>query len=169
MDLLAQMRWPQWSIAVLLITVCALLMIVILLQRGRGGGLAGAFGGSGGSSAFGAKTGDVFTWITVIMAGIFVSLAVAANFVLDQSPEPDPPPTVMSFPVSLDPESTSESIPITVTPVKTSPTQAQDDAAAGTGTGEDTSAPGTERPQGDDSTTSKGDAPGQGDEDNPSP
>lgn len=169
MDLLAQMRWPQWSLALVLIAVCFLLMIVILLQRGRGGGLAGAFGGGGGSSAFGAKTGDVFTWITVIMAGAFVGLAVTANFVFDQSPKPDPPPTVISFPVSPEPEGTGESIPITVTPVEAPPTQVQDDATSGTGLGEDTSTPGTERPQRDDSPTNKGDAPDRGDEENPSP
>ncbi len=62
-----------------------LLMLVILLQKGRGGGLAGAFGGGGGSSAFGAKTGDVFTWITVVVAAVFILLAIGANFVFDQS------------------------------------------------------------------------------------
>ncbi len=50
-------------------------MLVILLQRGRGGGLAGAFGGAGGQSAFGTKAGDVFTWITVTVATIWVLLA----------------------------------------------------------------------------------------------
>ena len=38
---------------------------LILLQRGRGGGLAGAFGGMGGQSAFGTKAGDIFTRITI--------------------------------------------------------------------------------------------------------
>ena len=41
---------------------------IILIQRGKGGGLAGAFGGVGGSSAFGTKAGDVFTKITVGVA-----------------------------------------------------------------------------------------------------
>ena len=44
------------------------LILLILIQRGRGGGLAGAFGAAGGSSAFGTRTGDVFTKITV---GVF--------------------------------------------------------------------------------------------------
>lgn len=52
-----------------------LLMIIILLQKGRGGGLAGAFGGSGGQSALGTKAGDVFTKITIVMAVIWVVLA----------------------------------------------------------------------------------------------
>jgi preprotein translocase subunit SecG len=84
-QILAAMGWGQWLLAVLLIFVCFLLMIVILLQKGRGGGLAGAFGGAGGTSAFGAKTGDVFTWITVVVAAIFVLLTVVGNFAFDQS------------------------------------------------------------------------------------
>ena len=40
---------------------CSLFLIaLVLIQRGRGGGLAGAFGGAGGQSAFGTKAGDVF-------------------------------------------------------------------------------------------------------------
>ncbi|MFO0948774.1 MAG: preprotein translocase subunit SecG [Planctomycetota bacterium] len=45
------------------------LIVVVLIQRGKGGGLAGAFGGVGGSSAFGTRAGDLFTKITV---GVFV-------------------------------------------------------------------------------------------------
>lgn len=62
-------------LAILLTIVGFLLMFVILLQRGRGGGLAGALGGAGGQSAFGTKAGDVFTKITVVMAVIWVLLA----------------------------------------------------------------------------------------------
>ena len=57
---------------VLLFLLGVFLMIVILLQRGRGGGLAGAFGGLGGQSAFGTKAGDVFTKITVVIAVLWV-------------------------------------------------------------------------------------------------
>jgi preprotein translocase subunit SecG len=52
-----------------------LLIFVILLQRGRGGGLAGAFGATGGQSAFGTKAGDVFTRITIGIAVVWVALA----------------------------------------------------------------------------------------------
>lgn len=60
---------------ILLLISGLFLMLIILLQRGRGGGLAGAFGGAGGQSAFGTKAGDVFTWITVVTAAIWVLLA----------------------------------------------------------------------------------------------
>ena len=49
------------------------LILLVLVQRGRGGGLTGALGGMGGSSAFGAKAGDVFTRITIVIAGIWIA------------------------------------------------------------------------------------------------
>ena len=67
---------------VLLLLSGLFLMIVILLQRGRGGGLAGAFGGTGGQSAFGTKAGDVFTWITVVTATVWVLLAGVGGCVM---------------------------------------------------------------------------------------
>ena len=66
----------------LLMAIGFLLMFIILLQRGRGGGLAGAFGGLGGQSAFGTKAGDVFTKITIVLAVIWVALAGASGFAM---------------------------------------------------------------------------------------
>jgi preprotein translocase subunit SecG len=62
---------------ILFLLVCVLLIGVILLQKGRGGGLSGAFGGAGGHSAFGSRTGDMFTWITVVLVALFLLLGVA--------------------------------------------------------------------------------------------
>jgi preprotein translocase subunit SecG len=53
---------------VVVVLLSLFLIGIILIQRGKGGGLAGAFGGVGGSSAFGTKAGDVFTKITVGLA-----------------------------------------------------------------------------------------------------
>jgi preprotein translocase subunit SecG len=59
----------------LLIIICGLLLIgIVLLQRGKGGGLAGAFGGIGGSSAFGSRAGDQFTRVTLILALVWILL-----------------------------------------------------------------------------------------------
>ena len=64
-------------LGVLCLIVCILLIIVVLLQKGRGGGLGGAFGGGGGStSAFGTRTGDVFTWVTIILTTLFLTLSI---------------------------------------------------------------------------------------------
>jgi preprotein translocase subunit SecG len=60
----------------LLILTSLFLICLVLIQRGKGGGLAGAFGGVGGSSAFGTKAGDTFTKITVITASIWILMAM---------------------------------------------------------------------------------------------
>ena len=65
-------------LGVLLTLMANCLILRVLVQRGRGGGLAGALGGMGGSSAFGAKAGDVFTRITIGVAAIWILLCVAA-------------------------------------------------------------------------------------------
>src|SRR5256885_10521804 len=64
---------------ILFIIVCVFLILLVLIQKGRGGGLSGAFGGGGGNTAFGSKTGDVLTWATSIVFGVFLLLAVAMN------------------------------------------------------------------------------------------
>ena len=64
----------------MLMLVGIFLMFIILLQRGRGGGLAGAFGGLGGQSAFGTKAGDVFTKITIVVVCLWVLLACLAGW-----------------------------------------------------------------------------------------
>jgi len=62
-----------------LMFVAALFLIVlILLQRGRGGGLAGALGGMGGQSAFGSKAGDMFTKITSGVAIFWILLCIGS-------------------------------------------------------------------------------------------
>jgi preprotein translocase subunit SecG len=54
------------------------LIVLILLQRGRGGGLAGALGGMGGQSAFGSKAGDAFTKITSVVAIFWILLCIGS-------------------------------------------------------------------------------------------
>jgi preprotein translocase subunit SecG len=65
-------------IKVLMFLTSFFLIVLILLQRGRGGGLAGALGGMGGQSAFGSKAGDVFTRITSVVAIVWILLCVGA-------------------------------------------------------------------------------------------
>jgi preprotein translocase subunit SecG len=62
--------------AVLFVLVSVVLILVILVQKGRGGGLSGAFGGGAGGGLMGTKTGDFLTWVTIILVGVFLLLAI---------------------------------------------------------------------------------------------
>ncbi|MBK9127319.1 MAG: preprotein translocase subunit SecG [Phycisphaerales bacterium] len=75
-------EWYHGIWAFFFTVLAVLLILVILLQRGRGVGLAGAFGGAGGGgAAFGAKTGDVLTWVTIVAAALLLCFTVILNFV----------------------------------------------------------------------------------------
>ncbi len=58
------------------------LVMLVLVQRGRGGGLTGALGGAGGQSAFGTKAGDLFTRITIVVAAVWITLCAGAVYFL---------------------------------------------------------------------------------------
>ena len=62
--------WELLSVALnfILLPVGAFLILLILIQRGKGGGLIGALGGAGGSSPFGSRAGDQFTRLTIYIA-----------------------------------------------------------------------------------------------------
>src|SRR3954462_7964622 len=78
------MMWLSYLLLGFLLFVGIFLIFIILLQRGRGGGLTGALGGMGGQSAFGTKAGDLFTRITIVVAAIWGILSMASLKVLNQ-------------------------------------------------------------------------------------
>ena len=65
-----------------LVLTSLFLILLVLIQRGRGGGLTGALGGMGGQSAFGTKAGDIFTKITVGVAAFWIGLCILSINVL---------------------------------------------------------------------------------------
>jgi preprotein translocase subunit SecG len=61
----------------LYVLVCLILSLVILLQQGRGGDIANAFGGSSSQAAFGARSGaTVLTKATAVAAVLFMVFAL---------------------------------------------------------------------------------------------
>ncbi len=62
-------------LAVLWFITAIVLMLVILMQKGRGGGLSAAFAG-GAQNLLGSKTGDFFTWLTICLVGGFLLLSI---------------------------------------------------------------------------------------------
>lgn len=65
---------------ILMLLLAFFLIVLILVQKGKGGGLAGALGGMGGQSAFGSKAGDTFTRITVVFAAVWIFVCAFAGF-----------------------------------------------------------------------------------------
>jgi len=65
-----------------MLAVSLFLILLILVQRGRGGGLTGALGGPGGQSAFGTKAGDLFTRITSFVALGWITLCAFTMWLL---------------------------------------------------------------------------------------
>lgn len=64
----------QYIFGPALFSISLFIVLIILLQRGRGGGLTGALGGAGGASAFGVKAGDIFTRITAVSVLLWIVL-----------------------------------------------------------------------------------------------
>src|SRR3954463_8951347 len=77
-----------YTVMTVFIIVCLFMILLVLIQKGRGGGLASAFGGGGGNTAFGSKTGDVLTWATSIIFGVFLILAVILNLMTRSGTRP---------------------------------------------------------------------------------
>jgi preprotein translocase subunit SecG len=75
--LFADVPWWSWLLSLLIFLLSLFLIVVVLIQRGKGGGLAGAFGGIGGSSPFGSRAGDRFMWFTLAVAGLWLLLIIA--------------------------------------------------------------------------------------------
>lgn len=80
---------PTWLVMILMILfilISVLMILVILIQKPKGGGLAGAFGGGGGGGSsqavFGAKVGDVLTWVTVGFFAAFLFLAIGLVYAI---------------------------------------------------------------------------------------
>jgi preprotein translocase subunit SecG len=73
----------------LFIVIAVALVLIILVQRPAGGGLAGAFGGAGGGggteSVFGGRVGDALTFMTIGAFCVYLVLAITLNLLQNQT------------------------------------------------------------------------------------
>ena len=70
------------TLTILFIVASVAMVLIILVQRPQGGGLAGAFGGAGGGGTegvFGGRVGDALTVMTVVGFCIYLTLAIVLN------------------------------------------------------------------------------------------
>lgn len=87
----------QSVLVVLLILSCAAMIGLILIQRGKGGGLV-AFGGSGVEQAFGTHAASLAQKATGVLAVLFLALTVALGLMLKPTATATLPPTPAGAP-----------------------------------------------------------------------
>jgi preprotein translocase subunit SecG len=113
-----------YLVTALYVLVCLVLMLVVLIQQGKGGDLAAAFGGGSSQAAFGARTGaTLLTKVTWVGASLFVIGALALSILGQRGPGS----VVGSAP--LPKPAASQSAPVTP-PAAPAPAPAQNPAPA---------------------------------------
>jgi preprotein translocase subunit SecG len=76
-----------YLVLTLFVLNCFVLALVILLQQGKGGDIAAAFGGGSSQAAFGARSGaTVLTRATAVCGVLFVVGAVALGILGQRGP-----------------------------------------------------------------------------------
>src|SRR5205807_5360877 len=76
-----------YIMSTLYVLVCFVLLLVILLQQGKGGDMASAFGGGSSQTAFGARGGaTVLTKATTVLAVLFMVAALALSIMGQRGP-----------------------------------------------------------------------------------
>ena len=95
-------------IAVVFVICCVALVLIILIQKGRGGGLSAAFGGGMAGGILGSKTGDFLTWVTIVLVSIFLLLAIvmAKFYVPAPASDFDAPQQTQQEPAAIPDQST---------------------------------------------------------------
>ena len=114
------------------VLVCLSLIGSILLQQGKGGDIANAFGGGGSQGAFGARAGaTVLTRATSVLAALFVVLSLVLTTWGQRGPgsvvggidAPAPPPAA-ALPAPSTPAPATTPAPAPAVPEATQPAPA---------------------------------------------
>lgn len=70
------MAFLLWLLTAAYFINCFLLIVIVLMQEPKGGGLSSAFGGAGLDTAFGASIGRKMSSFTVYVAVLFIILTI---------------------------------------------------------------------------------------------
>jgi preprotein translocase subunit SecG len=118
-----------YLVATLYVLACFMLILVVLLQQGKGGDIANAFGGGASQAAFGARSGaTVLSRATAVLAGLFVVGAIVLGVMGQRGPgsvlggrsQTGAPPAGATLPGTAP----VSSAPATTTPAAPAPTPA---------------------------------------------
>jgi preprotein translocase subunit SecG len=128
----------QTPLTVLHVFVCVMLMLVVLIQPGKSGGLGAALGGAGAQQIFGGRgAGNFLTRTTWIAASIFFLTSVTLAYlststgdsledlestpVPSSAPEPAPAPAPSTPPAGSAPASGEPAPAAPATPAEPAP------------------------------------------------
>src|ERR1700675_1699092 len=136
---LLMLGWKFYFVLIMLhILICAVLIIVVLLQSGEAADLAGAFGGAGSQTAFGPRGAATFltkatTWCAIMFMLTSMALTMHQNTiaastgrsVLQQfSKEPKQAAPAAPAPATPSPASPAPTAPNAATPSPAAPAPA---------------------------------------------
>ena len=104
-----------YLLATVFVVNCLVLLLVILIQQGKAGDMASAFGGGSSQAAFGARTGaTLLTKVTWVSASLFFAGALALSIVSTRGPSS----VIGSVPAPV-PAATKPAAPATPAPATT--------------------------------------------------
>jgi preprotein translocase subunit SecG len=126
------------ALVVLYVIICFLLILGVLLQQGKGADIAGAFGGGGSQTAFGAR--GATTFLHKLTTGAFVGFILLSIVlsILEARPRKSVVPTAPAK--SAVPAAPAPAVP------QPAPAQAPDSSQPAPGTAPSTSAPQPRKP-----------------------
>lgn len=76
-----------YLVSTIYVLVCLVLVLVVLLQQGKGGDMASAFGGGSSQAAFGARAGaTLLTRATTVCAVLFMLCAIILGIITERGP-----------------------------------------------------------------------------------
>lgn len=117
-----------YLVVTLYVIVCGLLILTILLQQGKGGDIANAFGGGSSQAVFGARSGaTLLTRATSVLAALFVIGSITLTVWGRGGPSSvvggieGPPPAPAPAPVNATPAPAAPAAPVTPPPGNTTP------------------------------------------------
>lgn len=75
------MNWVGILLLVIHVFACTALILIVLLQAGKGASLGAAFGGGSSQTVFGARSATLIGRITWVLAGLFMLTSLLLTMV----------------------------------------------------------------------------------------
>jgi preprotein translocase subunit SecG len=132
------MNWIGILLLIIHIIACSGLILIVLLQAGKGASVGAAFGGGASQTVFGARSATFIGRLTWVLAGVFMATSLLLTIILpwedktagpggnilqeETAPQPEP---LQGLPGLIDDDASSGEV---TPPAKTAPAPAAGEA-----------------------------------------